>query len=193
VINDTAWTRRFVYVPIGGQLQRRRELQSINAGDALYWGSEAQLTYARGILQAGASVSYVDGLTESLNLRGVLTRGPAQNLSNLLAKGEVSVEPVSGLTLDVRLLFQSAALIRFTRADFIYAKATEPVMQLDASVRYGLHRHFPRLPLRALELYLDGRNLTDARFKQPSGRPAINPTGTPQPPIQLWGGVSAEY
>jgi outer membrane receptor protein involved in Fe transport len=191
-INDTAWTRRYVYVESGAQLEQRRELQSANAGETLYYGSETQAQLTAGRLQVTASLSVLDGNARSLNLRGVLTEGPPPNVSSVLLKGGVALEPIKGLLLDVRGSFQSAPDIRFVRADYPTALVPAPAFVVDATVRYSLDLLWRSLPLRSLELYVDGRNLTDQRYKQPSGRPAVNPTGTPQPSRQIIVGLDLE-
>ncbi|HEY0707642.1 MAG TPA: TonB-dependent receptor, partial [Polyangia bacterium] len=195
-INDTAWTRDYVYVQLQG-LQRLRELQSANAGRSLYYGGEtlAQLTY--GPVQSTASVSWIDGSARSLNLRGVLTETEPPNVSTWMVKGGLSVEPIRGLTLDARGVFQTAPNIRFVRSDYPAATVPGASFVLDAAIRWSLDTtfsagSFTSLPLESMTVFVTGHNLTNRRYKQPSGRPAVNPTGTPQPPLQIMGGLEFE-
>ncbi|HEY0711663.1 MAG TPA: TonB-dependent receptor, partial [Polyangia bacterium] len=190
-INDTAWTRRYVYVQLAG-LQRLRELQSANAGRTLYYGGEALAQLDFGIVQTTASLSWVDGSARSLNQRGVLTETDPPNVSTWMAKGGLSVEPLPGLTLDARAVFQTAPNIRFVRNDYPTATVPGASFVLDAAVRWSLERVLPALSLESLTVFLTGHNLTNHRYKQPSGRPAVNPTGTPQPPLRIMAGLEFE-
>jgi outer membrane cobalamin receptor len=187
-INDTAWTRRYVYVQRDG-LQRLRELQSANAGRTLYFGGEALAQLDFGFVQSTASVSWVDGTARSLNQRGVLTETDPPNVSTLMVKGGLSVEPVRGLTLDARGIFQTAPNIRFVRSDYPMATVPGASFVLDAAVRWSLAPMLPTLPIESVAVFVTGQNLTNVRYKQPSGRPAVNPTGTPQPPLRLMAGL----
>jgi iron complex outermembrane receptor protein len=197
-INDTAWTQQYVYVDRGGdQLQRLRDLQSSNAGDALYFGSETLAVLAAGPVQASASVSWIDGTAHTLNLRGVLEETPPPNVSTLMLKGGVSVELPRGVLLDARGSFQTAPDIRFVGADYPFAASPAPSFVVDAAIRCALDQLWTASTSaatsalwRGLEVVIDGRNLTDQRYKQPSGRPAINSTGTPQPPLQVMAGLA---
>jgi iron complex outermembrane receptor protein len=189
-INDTAWTRQYVYVQVGSdQLQRRRELQSSNAGDALYYGGETTAHLTAGRVQSSLSLSWLDGVAHTVNLRGDLSEGPPPNVSTLMLKGGVNVELPLGIIADLRGRFQTAPDIRFVPADYPLAASPAPSLVLDAALRYPLDEVWAPRPLRGIDLYIDGRNLTDQRYKQPSGRPAVNPTGTPQPPLQIMAGV----
>jgi iron complex outermembrane receptor protein len=190
-INDTAWTGGYVYVPVV-QLQRRRELQSANAGESVYYGSETQAQLTTGIVQSSLSLSLIDGTTRTLNLRGVLTEGHPQNVSSATVKGGVSVEPIKDVILDLRGTYQTAPNLRFIQSDYPLAAAAAPSLVIDAAVRYSLGGLWTSMPFRTLDVFIDGRNLTDRRYKQPSGRPAVNPTGSPQPPLQIMAGVEFE-
>ena len=94
------------------------------------------------------------------------------------------------MIVDLRGAFQTAPAIRFVGADFPYAAAAVPSFVLDGAVRCPLDQLWENAPLRGLDLVIDGRNLTDQRYKEPSGRPAVNPTGTPQPPRQVMVGLA---
>jgi outer membrane receptor protein involved in Fe transport len=191
IINDTAWTRGYVYVA-GVQLQRRRELQSANAGQALYYGSETQGVLTVGPVQTSLGVSLIDGTAQILNLRGVLMDRPTPNVSSATVKGGVSVEPIKDVTFDVRGTYETAPHIRFIGADYPFAAGPTPVFVLDAAIRCSLAPVWKGMPFRAFDVFVDGRNLTNQRYKEPSGRPAVNPTGTPQPPLQIMAGVEFE-
>jgi hypothetical protein len=99
--------------------------------------------------------------------------------------------------LDARGSFQTAPNIRFVGADYPFAASPAPSFVVDAAIRCALDQMWTSpTPTsssalwRSLEIVIDGRNLTDQRYKQLSGRPAINPTGTPQPPLQVMAGLA---
>ena len=103
-----------------------------------------------------------------------------------------AVGPVEDVTFDVRGTFQSAPSIHFVRSDYPFAAVADASFIVDAAIRYSMGHLWPTMPFRSFDLFVDGRNLTDRRYKQPSGRPAVNPTGTPQPPLQVMAGLEFE-
>ena len=191
VIQDTAWTKQYVYVQFpDGRYQQRKVLQSFNAGTGSIYGGEAVLNMRFGMLRSDLAASYVGGTIRRPDLRGNLLPTRLEGVSPLTAQASFTLQPTADLSLNVRGLFQTAPSFSFATSQYPYAGNGHEFFVLCASARYNLDRWTERIGIARLAVFARGENLTDARYKMLSGRPGENPTGAVQPPIMVMGGIS---
>ena len=191
IIQASSWQRQYVYVQAeDGRLRQHRLLQSVNSGDGLFVGSETQALFSAGMFRSYLSFSWVDGKTHKINAAGDIAESTPHGLSTFGVKAGLNVAPLEGLDLDVRATFQDAPFISFSRRQVPYAKEGESFFLLDASVRYQMKDLWKQG--HHLTAFIKGSNLTDARYKLQSGRPSVNPIGSPQPSLEILGGLEVE-
>lgn len=193
-INDSAFTRQYVYVYIDDedgnrQLQQRKKLQTINAGQTQLYGGEGLITFTLDPIVAQFSASYVDGTQNKRDLRGNLDKTALEGASPLMLKTDITASLLNALTLNARFSYYDAPPLTFNTNEYRYADPGRSFMILDANVRYTLLQRAESAGGQRVALFLRGENLLDQRYKQASGRPGLNPIGSPQPPLQIFAGV----
>ncbi len=191
-INDSAFTNQYVFVTIDEDtLQRRNRLQTINAGTTELYGGEGIVTLTYEPIVAQFSASYVDGTQRKLDLRGNLDKAPLEGASRLMLKSDLTATLINALTLNARFSYYEAPQLTFNPNNFAYAAVGSEFFILDANVRYALWQ--PPEGNERIFLFLRGENLLDQRYKLASGRPGLNPIGSPQPPLQVFAGVEGTF
>lgn len=193
-INAATQTNEKVYVDVvvngTPQLQQNDLLQSRNTGAGKFFGGQGELEYQYKFLTTRASTSFTHGRTNIVDRVGrTLTQEP-DGLVAISARLSITAKPRKGVSVNVRGRYLGAPKLYFDAEDYPNAAKANATLVVDSNIRLNLKESvgigFPGT------FYLQGTNLLNSRYKLGSGRPAVNPIGTPQPGRTIFAGLEID-